>query len=228
MVLRADVAEERALARARMAVAKAEVGWGQGVELQAPARPVLAELLEEGALDRALLLLERDGESARILVAPRRHPGDVTVADLLEEDHRRLDALGAEMCQLAESAPARAFVAARMLDSGLRRHFRIEEDVLFPMYDERSGLEKTGPTTIMRREHEAMGVYLARVTDAAERLLGAEGRRDAAAALRSAHRGLADVLSEHNAKEERAVFPFLDKTSRARDREAMLRLIVLF
>ena len=73
-------AKDVALERAREAVACAELGETRRLELHVPARPVLEELIDEGAMDRAVLLVERDGGRGCIVAMPRAHGGQLTIA----------------------------------------------------------------------------------------------------------------------------------------------------
>src|SRR5690242_3804302 len=99
-------AKHRALARAHEAVAEAEQGETVRLELGVAARPVLQDLLEEGALDRAVPLLERDGQHASIVIMPRGKRGPMTIAELLEHDHVRLDGVLDMMRDLLRIDPA--------------------------------------------------------------------------------------------------------------------------
>jgi hemerythrin-like domain-containing protein len=218
-------AVERALAKARLAVACAELGHAQHVELDAPARPVLSELLDEGALDRAILLLERDGQKGRLAVVPRREKGPTSVGEVLEEDHRRLDALSTEMVELAKDEPVRAVATAHLFADGLRRHFRVEEEVLFPIYCARASARAA--TENMKREHVAVALYLDRLLATAERIVAPSADAKALDTLRQAHMGLAAVLADHNAREERSLFPLLEEPS-PEARDDLVRKVLLF
>ena len=80
----------------------------------------------------------------------------------------------------------------------------------------------------MEREHRAVLHYVERLLRAAERVLDARCRDEATEDLLRAHRGLAGVLAEHNDREERTMFPLLDRTVPEPERWDLLRRIVLF
>lgn len=85
----------------------------------------------------------------------------------------------------------------------LRLHIEIEEQVLFPAFEQRTGISAGGPSVQMRVEHEEMQPILAR-------LQAAIGAQDAAG-YRAASRALFDILVPHNQKEEQMMYPMLDQ-----------------
>jgi hypothetical protein len=95
---------------------------------------------------------------ARPGLTPRR--GGPTVTGYLHWDHRRLDAL-LESSRSSLGDGAHADAAARFLEfaTGLGRHIRMEEEVLFPAFEASTGMRGAGPTTVMRGEHlEILGI----------------------------------------------------------------------
>jgi len=216
----------RAVALMKWAVARAEQGEPVAVEVAVPARPLLGKVVDDGVLERALVLLERDGNHARIAVRPRRERGTTTITELFEEDHRRLDEIAAEMRHAARDQPLRAIVLAHLLVRGLRRHVQIEEEVVFPIHEARSRYAET--TANMHVEHLAILSYVARIEREADALRTADDHDRAAQSLLDAEAGLAAVIAEHNQKEERGLFPLLDHTTSAADRKRLLRQIVLY
>lgn len=216
----------RADALVSWAVARAEQGEPVAVELAVPARPILGPLVDAGILRRALVLLERDGSHPRVAVRPRRGRGVTTITELFEEDHRRLDELAAQMRNEVHEDPLRAIVLANLLVRGLRRHVKIEEEIVFPIHEARSRYAAT--TVAMHTEHLALLSYVARIEREADALRVAAGREAAIGRLLDAETGLAAVIAEHNEKEERGLFPLLDHTMKPADRDRVLRDVVLF
>jgi len=219
----------RSLEKARVAVAQAELGAKQPVDVEGDPRPLLSELIEEGALDRALLFLERE-KPGRIRVHPRSATGQQTAGELLEEDHRRLDDIGEEMCKLAESDPRGARELAGVFVDGTERHLRIEDELLFPAYAAHGQSAIGALIAQMKREHQAMSHYLRRLLESAERLVHAVAGSVAAAVrdLQTSYNGLAWILADHNEREEGSLFPLLDRATAPEARTDMVRRIVLF
>jgi hemerythrin-like domain-containing protein len=218
----------RAIERARRAVERASAGYATHLDLETDARPVLAMLLRERALNRAILLIERDEARARIAITPRRASGPPTVTEIFEEDHARLDTIAAALCDQAKARRAHAIVLSEMLIHGLRRHIRIEEEVLFPLFESRSGRSYRADTILMRREHVAIDRYLDDIGRAVDAFRAAPEERAPIDDLLRAYWGLNAVLADHNVKEERRLFPIIDRALAAIDRYELLRSVVLF
>ncbi len=125
------------------------------------------------------------------------------ISDYLTADHNHCDDLFAE----AENAVAnddwqtamtqfQGFKAATLL------HFTREENILFPAFEERTGISH-GPTAVMRSEHVEIRETLQGMTDAL-------ASRNADVYL-----GLAEtllmLLRQHNTKEEQILYPMADQ-----------------
>jgi hemerythrin-like domain-containing protein len=222
------VAQRKALALVRTAIARAQgIGEANALEVDVPPRPLLDQLWEEGSLARAVILIERDGHHGRIVVLPRRTEGVPTIAELLESDHVRLDDIADRMCKAVQLEPLRAVVLAHLFASGLRRHVLAEEAILFPAFRAHLGGE-SHHVALMEREHRAILHYVDRLIHAAERIMDPHTRDEATELLLRAHHGLAAVLSEHNDKEERTLFPLLDRTLPEKERSSVLRRLLFF
>ncbi len=90
---------------------------------------------------------------------------ETTITDFLQADHRRIDGLWEEYQEGLRSGnfdKAQNRFAEFAL--GLRRHIRMEEDVLFPAFEERSGMQGRGPTVVMRSEHQEIQALLEGIT----------------------------------------------------------------
>ena len=132
--------------------------------------------------------------------------GDSVMA-YLQADHERLDGLietartsahGGDM-----DSAARHFSEFR---DGLLRHIRIEEEMVFPEFERATDLDPaSGPTGVMRHEH----VEITRLLDLIHDLFS--GPRPGAEAFERLHGTLVPLLQEHNAKEERILYPMTDR-----------------
>lgn len=126
-----------------------------------------------------------------------------SIVDFLGSDHRTCDDLFAS----AEEAVAQKnWDAARDLferfQEAMAHHFVMEEDVLFPAFEARSG-NSMGPTQVMRMEHAQM------------RDLLQDMARAAAASDVDGYLGLSETLNmlmqQHNLKEENMLYPMSDR-----------------
>jgi iron-sulfur cluster repair protein YtfE (RIC family) len=125
-----------------------------------------------------------------------------TVTAYLSWDHDRLDALLQSVRTWVEGGKwAQALRTFAEFDRGLDRHIRLEEEILFPLFEARTGM--TGPTAVMREEHQLIRAALAGLATAI-------GKAD----LPGFHAGLAAlaaVLPPHNEKEEAVLYPTTDR-----------------
>lgn len=134
----------------------------------------------------------------------------------LSDDHRACDRLFADMEQaLADGTLDAARSAFGNFVHDMERHFQREEGVLFPRFEQATGLRE-GPTRMMRIEHDQMRGLM---QDLAEAL----GQGDRATGL-----GLAETLmvmiQQHNLKEERVLYPLAERHLGAQAREIVERL----
>jgi hemerythrin-like domain-containing protein len=126
--------------------------------------------------------------------APAEAPRFATVTEYLSWDHDRLEAiLEATRRAVDEGRFADARAVYRGFDEGLDRHIRIEEELLFPVFEARSGIVN-GPTDVMRAEHQAIRIALTMMREALE--ASDPVRFD------TGLKYLQSVLPDHNAKEE--------------------------
>lgn len=120
----------------------------------------------------------------------------------LAEHHRRCDALFAA-ARAAAAAPNWSLLAARMgaLREALLEHFRYEEERIFPLYEQTSGLE--GSTEWLCAQHDDMRAALwILATMAAE----AEPKR-----YRAELAALQAAFDAHAADEESRMYPVFER-----------------
>lgn len=140
------------------------------------------------------------------------------VTEALVWDHDRLDALE----QSAFAVRVRgAFGLARDLFAefghGLRRHIDFEEHLLFPEFEARSTIAgEHGPTAVMRAEHRAIVTLLAIME-------GEIGHPQAPVELSRVE--LRRILHDHDLKEERILYPALDRLLDAGESDVMVARI---
>jgi len=124
-----------------------------------------------------------------------------TISEFMKNEHHSCD---------------KAFAAAEMADSdnnwemaetafenfrnNLARHFRMEEDKLFPMLVAAGG--PAGPVQVMRMEHVQMNALIEEMADA---LAHRDARR-----YSGQSETLLIVMQQHNLKEEQMLYPIAD------------------
>ena len=127
-----------------------------------------------------------------------------SVSSYLMWDHDRLDAVLYEVLALvSEGTFERARERYAEFIAGMRRHIDLEEKILFPEFEQRSGI-KAGPTDLARRDHEIIREALSDM--------------DTAIAAGSpkpfflARKKFLSVLPSHHAKEEQLLYPVIDES----------------
>jgi regulator of cell morphogenesis and NO signaling len=133
-----------------------------------------------------------------------------TVTVFYEKDHDRLDELFKTFQTSKRVDFAKAKEAFKEFTVGLQRHIVWEEELLFPMWEEKTGMIEDGPTPVMRFEHSQIKQLLGAIHEKVEgQNLDTDQNEQA----------LLNLLSSHNRKEERALYPAIDKVISAEERE---------
>ena len=127
-----------------------------------------------------------------------------TVTAFYRKDHDRLDELFKNFQQLKRSDFAKAKEAFKEFKIGLQRHIVWEEELLFPMWEEKTGMIEDGPTPVMRFEHSQIKQLLDAIHQKVE---GQNLDTD------QDEQALVNLLSSHNRKEERALYPAIDNVT---------------
>ena len=129
-------------------------------------------------------------------------------------EHRRIQALLRAVCS---DVDAGRMDAARgtcdALDRQLLRHHRVEEQLLFPLFEARVGIVG-GPTAVLRQEHREIEHAVALMREALD--------HDDADAFREAVRFVLTTLSQHHSKEEHVLFPTTEAALSEAEREAAM------
>ena len=123
-----------------------------------------------------------------------------SINDVLTEDHRRLDDLLEEFQECKPNDPARAKELLARFVSALHRHLQWEEAILFPLFEQKSG--RTGLTRTLLAEHQEIRERLEGLSAKLEETDGDSGYEE---------KMLVEELGGHNAREEYAFYPALDR-----------------
>ena len=118
-------------------------------------------------------------------------------------DHRQCDLLWAEV-EAAEGDTSAALKAWQRFTEAMERHFQMEEQVLFPAFEEATGMHGHGPTVVMRMEHQQMRGVLATMEEAA-------AAEDLDLLLDHGDT-LLMLIQQHNAKEEGMLYPMSERS----------------
>lgn len=141
------------------------------------------------------------------------------ISHFLSEDHTACDDrfAAAENAVAAKDWP-QAKAAFDAFNLGMQRHFAMEEDVLFPAFEARTGMSG-GPTSVMRAEHAQMNGLLEQMSAA---LTGSDAQ-----AYLSLSETLLMLMRQHNMKEENILYPMSDQALAQDQAELVRRMAAL-
>ena len=133
---------------------------------------------------------------------PHEHP---TPKAFFSADHRECDTLWTRVESAIESKdPAGIAASWAAFDTAMRRHFSMEEQVLFPAVESAMGMPPDGgPTAVMRSEHDQMRGVL----DAMNQSLESGNVQDVLDHGDTLH----ILVQQHNVKEESVLYPMCDE-----------------
>lgn len=125
-----------------------------------------------------------------------------TITRFYSEDHDKLDGFFKKFQELKRQNYPEAKTYFREFKFGLQRHIVWEEEILFPVFEEKTGMKESGPTFVMRQEHRQIGAALEALH---EKVRKQDPESDAEEAA------ILDILSQHNMKEESILYPAIDQ-----------------
>ena len=97
--------------------------------------------------------------------------------------------------------------------AGLQGHILAEEELLFPVFEKRTGMTEGGPTAVMRMEHGQIKGFLEEMN--ARLLAGTSENLDELGVA------LLELLISHNQKEEGVLYPSIDGMLTDEDRKKL-------
>ena len=132
---------------------------------------------------------------------------DASLQQFFQGDHRSCDRAWAEVEQAVDVGRKDLIAPAwERFASAMERHFAMEEQVLFPAFEARTGMTQ-GPTQVMRAEHDQMRGVLGQM-----RSTLAAGETDTLLELGDT---LLILAQQHNMKEEAVLYPMAEQHLRA-------------
>ncbi len=136
------------------------------------------------------------------------------IADFYGHDHDLLDEYFQKFKQLKATDFDQAKEYFKKFKFGLKRHIAWEEEILFPLFDEKFGSNGCSPTVQMKEEHR-------KIEKALENLHEKIRVRDIQSV--SQENDLYILLREHNDKEEMIVYPAVDRASSEAEQRAVFK-----
>ncbi len=134
-----------------------------------------------------------------------------TILGFMSADHAELDSIFDEFKKQQSNDIAKAKPLFHNFKVGLQKHMVWEVELLFPIFEEKTGMQGSGPTAVMRMEHRQIKEFLEEIhTKLLERAL--EG-------IDKLEYGLLEILHLHNQKEENILYPSIDNLLTNEERE---------
>lgn len=129
-----------------------------------------------------------------------------SITSYMQQDHVVIDGIAERSVAAAEARDWAALAReGNEFLRRLRKHIEVEEQVLFPAFEQRTGMSAGGPSVQMRVEHEEMQPILAQMEAAVAAQDGAGYQR--------ATKALFHILKPHNRKEEQVMYPMVDQAA---------------
>ncbi len=126
-----------------------------------------------------------------------------TFTSFMGGDHHRCDQYFAAAESAVDSGDwQQAGTAHQQFIGAMQQHFAMEEELLFPAFEQASG-NPAGPTTVMRHEHEQMRALFTEMDQAL-------AQQDSDSYL-GASETLLILMQQHNAKEEQILYPMSER-----------------
>ncbi len=139
----------------------------------------------------------------------------ITILEFMSIDHDRLDnkirTYSAEKLIDIERAES-IFLSFK---NELERHIIWEEDILFPVFERKTGIKDGGPTSVMRAEHIQIKNHLQEI----KKKLHAKKIQNPC----KEEVALLEVLESHNQKEENILYPGIDNLTSEQEKELMIK-----
>ena len=126
-----------------------------------------------------------------------------TISSYLTQDHRACDEEFANMENAVASEDwAKSEELFNKFSTDLEHHFTMEETIMFPAFEQRTGMTGGGPTQMMRMEHEQMRSVLTQLNTA----LNNKDKNNFFGVSES----LMMLMQQHNMKEEQMLYAMAD------------------
>ncbi len=142
-----------------------------------------------------------------------------TILEFMSVDHDRLDNKIRMYSKEKLVDIERAQIIFLSFKNELERHIIWEEDILFPVFERKTGIKDVGPTSVMRMEHAQIKDHLQEI----KRKLHTKKIQDPC----KEEVVLFKVLESHNQKEENILYPGIDNLTNEQEKEQMIKQMSL-
>lgn len=136
-----------------------------------------------------------------------------SILKFMGDDHDRLDKIFAEFRKTKNADLSRAKLLFHDFKTGLQRHIVWEEEILFPLFEDKTGMREAGPTAVMRIEHRQIRDFLEAMHN---------NIREGNNKIADLENGFIEILTDHNNKEEEILYPWIDNSVSDSERDKAL------
>lgn len=134
------------------------------------------------------------------------------ITDFMEKDHAHLHEIFKKFQVVRKEEGKKARELFGEFKTGLQRHIVWEEEILFPIFEERAGMYDSGPSAVMRIEHRQIKGFLEDIHDQLQK------EKPQTEELETE---LFALLEAHNRKEEQILYPWIDNYINEQEREGL-------
>jgi iron-sulfur cluster repair protein YtfE (RIC family) len=146
-------------------------------------------------------------DAALTTPAEKGAPPD-SITGFLGADHQRIEKIWLELQSAFQHHDFNAMhTRAGEFIAAMRRHLRMEEQILFPAIEDKTAMRTSGPTYAMRMEHREIERVLAGLVP----LLTVQERWTAIQAMEGELTDPSALFRSHDAKEEMVLYPMADQ-----------------
>ncbi len=138
-----------------------------------------------------------------------------TILEFMSVDHDRLDNKIRMYSKEKLVDIERAQIIFLSFKNELERHIIWEEDILFPVFERKTGIKDGGPTSVMRMEHIQIKNHLQEI----KRKLHTKKIQN----LCKEEVALFKLLESHNQKEENILYPGIDNLTSEQEKQQMIK-----
>jgi len=138
-----------------------------------------------------------------------------TILEFMSIDHDRLDNKIKMYSTEKLVNVERAEDIFLLFKNELERHIIWEEDILFPVFERKTGIKDGGPTSVMRMEHIQIKKHLQEIKRKLHTKINQKHCKEEVALFK--------VLESHNQKEEDILYPGIDNLTSEQEKELLIK-----
>ena len=124
------------------------------------------------------------------------------IKEFMTQEHRDCDEIFVQMEEAVASKSDEALTKFESFQDALTNHFKMEEMVLFVMFEQKTGMSE-GPTQVMVMEHEQMRELLSKMQGAVE--------SNDTTKFFGLSETLMILMQQHNMKEEQMLYTMIQQ-----------------